>query len=209
MPHKNIEKKKQYKKEYLRIYYLKNKERASIRSKIYRENNSRSIAEHKKKYSRDNKDAIAKRGALWYQRNRVSIIIKSRQYFLKNKQRIRIRLKTYWNNRYKNDLKFHLRSCVSSSIRNKLRRRLLGKKGKPTFSFLPYTLDQLISHLEKQFTEGMTWQNHGKWHIDHIKPDSSFDYKSVEDFEFQKCWALENLQPLWAYDNLQKSNKLV
>ena len=53
----------------------------------------------------------------------------------------------------------------------------------------------------------MTWSNYGfyGWHIDHIELDCSFDYKSVNDKEFQKCWSLENLQPLWAEDNLRKN----
>ena len=54
----------------------------------------------------------------------------------------------------------------------------------------------------------MSWENYGSyWHIDHIKPDSRFIYESVEDIEFKKCWALSNLQPLKAEDNLKKSNK--
>ena len=47
-----------------------------------------------------------------------------------------------------------------------------------------------MKHLEKQFTKGMTWENHGKWHIDHVIPDSHFKYINVEDKEFQECWAL-------------------
>jgi len=81
----------------------------------------------------------------------------------------------------------------------------LSKGGKSTFSFLPYTVDDLIKHLKSKFKDGMSWKNYGKWHIDHIKPDCSFDYKSVEDEEFQKCWALDNLQPLWAIDNFRKN----
>ena len=55
----------------------------------------------------------------------------------------------------------------------------------------------------------MSWDNYGEWHIDHILPDSSFYYVSTEDDEFKKCWALSNLQPLWAIDNLKKSNKII
>lgn len=81
------------------------------------------------------------------------------------------------------------------------------KRGKSTFDFLPYTIDDLVKRLEKQFAGGMTWNNYGKWHIDHIKPDCSFDYKSTEDKEFQECLALNNLQPLWAIDNFKKGAK--
>ena len=102
--------------------------------------------------------------------------------------------------RRSNDIHYRLRYVISSSINHKLKKRLSSKKGKSTFNFLPYTIDDLIKHLERLFTKGMTWDNQGVygWHIDHIKPDSLFNYKSVDDKEFQECWALKNLQPMWA-----------
>ena len=68
-------------------------------------------------------------------------------------------------------------------------------------------MEELWVHLERQFTQGMTKENHGKygWHVDHIKPCSSFD---LSDIEQQKlCFHYTNLQPLWAKDNIKKSNK--
>ena len=63
----------------------------------------------------------------------------------------------------------------------------------------------LQCYLEGKFTEGMTWENHGKWHIDHIKPCCSFNLEDEE--EQKKCFHYTNLQPLWATDNLVKSGK--
>ena len=54
----------------------------------------------------------------------------------------------------------------------------------------------------------MTWQNYGKWHIDHVIPKSLFNINGAKSKGFKKCWALENLQPLWADENLKKNNKL-
>ena len=54
----------------------------------------------------------------------------------------------------------------------------------------------------------MTWDNHGDWHIDHKIPDSSFTYSKMCDDQFLKSWALDNLQPLWAEENWQKSDKV-
>ena len=71
-----------------------------------------------------------------------------------------------------------------------------------------YTLDDLVKHLESKFQSGMTWDNYGEWHIDHIIPKTAFHYESYDDPEFKKCWVLENLQPLWALDNQSKSNKI-
>jgi hypothetical protein len=63
----------------------------------------------------------------------------------------------------------------------------------------------LREHIENQFTEGMTWENQGKWHIDHIRPCASFDLSKEE--ERHKCFHYTNLQPLWAHDNLVKGYK--
>jgi len=71
-----------------------------------------------------------------------------------------------------------------------------------------YTLQDLIIHLEKLFKPGMSWKNYGKWHIDHIKPRTYFNFNSYEDKEFKECWALSNLQPLWASENISKSRKI-
>jgi hypothetical protein len=72
---------------------------------------------------------------------------------------------------------------------------------------LGYKLIDLKKHLDNQFTEGMTWDNYGEWHVDHIKPKSWFNYKSIKDKEFKECWGLNNLQPLWAKDNISKGNR--
>ena len=112
--------------------------------------------------------------------------------------------------RRQNNFRYRLRKNVSGMINKRLKRRLTGKNNKSTFDFIPYTLEQLIRHLESKFQKGMSWDNYGYygWHIDHIRPDSSFNYKSAKDEEFQECWALKNFQPLWAKDNLIKHNKI-
>lgn len=71
-------------------------------------------------------------------------------------------------------------------------------------SFVDYTLAELVGHLESLFQAGMNWDNYGKWHVDHIRPRASFSFECADDPEFQECWALKNLQPLWAADNMRK-----
>ena len=68
---------------------------------------------------------------------------------------------------------------------------------------LGYSALELKIHLQNLFTEGMSWDNHGKWHIDHIKPVSKFDKNTLPSI----VNALSNLQPLWAIDNIQKGNQ--
>ena len=95
---------------------------------------------------------------------------------------------------------------VRSNVYKHLKLRGLTKGGR-TFELLGYTGKELYDHLESQFTDGMSWENMGEWHIDHIRPVASFNFDSTDHPEFKKCWSLDNLQPLWAADNLVKSDK--
>ena len=85
-----------------------------------------------------------------------------------------------------------------------MKKRGLVKTASSVFDYLPYTFECLVQHLENNFVEGMTWDNYGEWHIDHIVAESKFSYNSFQDPEFLKCWDLGNLQPLWKQDNLSK-----
>ena len=83
------------------------------------------------------------------------------------------------------------------------------KAGRSWKTMVPYSWQELAAHLESQFQPGMTWKNHGEWHIDHIRPRASFAYTSPEDPAFHECWELSNLQPLWAQDNVRKGAKIL
>ena len=103
-----------------------------------------------------------------------------------------------------------LRHRVKTLLNQKLKRRSI-RKSLSIYGMFDFTIEELKQHLESKFQEGMSWENYGKdgWHIDHIVPDSWFSYDSHEDEDFKRSWSLDNLQPLWAEDNLQKSNKFI
>lgn len=99
---------------------------------------------------------------------------------------------------------------ISGSLSALIRRSLIGNKNKQHWEYLvDFTNMQLKKHLENQFKEGMTWENYGEWHIDHITPISAFSFEKTSDVDFKKCWSLSNLRPLWAKENLQKGAKYV
>lgn len=100
-----------------------------------------------------------------------------------------------------------IRCAMKANLVARLKQRLINKNKKSTFECLNYSVDELKIHLESKFQLGMSWDNYGEWHIDHITPDSWFEYNSFEDEGFKKSWALENLQPLWAKDNQSKGNR--
>lgn len=108
------------------------------------------------------------------------------------------------NERFKlnNDIMFKLKHTLRSRIRKAIKSQ---KKSDSLFNLIGCTISYIKQHLENQFTEGMTWENHGTWHIDHIKPCCSFDLTTEE--EQKKCFHYTNLQPLWGKDNLSKGGK--
>ncbi|MGN6314620.1 MAG: hypothetical protein ACTHMO_12800 [Rhodanobacteraceae bacterium] len=92
-------------------------------------------------------------------------------------------------------------------ISNRVRRCLRGELKRSSISqSLEYTISELRSHLERQFLRGMSWENMGEWHIDHIVPLSAFDITTEDSDGFKRAWALSNLRPLWAAENLKKSS---
>ena len=82
------------------------------------------------------------------------------------------------------------------------------EKSDETMNLIGCSAIELKEYLESKFTEGMTWENRGRegWHIDHIKPCSSFDLSDPE--QQRECFHYTNLQPLWAKDNLRKGYKI-
>jgi hypothetical protein len=102
------------------------------------------------------------------------------------------------------------RKRVGHRIRTLLKNQLTangGRKAAKTEMLLGCSLAKAQSHLESQFSLGMTWDNHGEWHIDHIRPCASFDLTDPE--QQKECCHYTNLQPLWAAENLAKSDKWV
>lgn len=110
-----------------------------------------------------------------------------------------------WDNFYINK---QLRCVVSRSIAQKLKSHG-GSKNSSILTALPYSIEDLKKHLESKFKPGMTWDNYGEWHVDHVQPDSSFKYDKMSDDQFLESWSLNNLQPLWAMDNFCKSKKVI
>jgi hypothetical protein len=107
------------------------------------------------------------------------------------------------------DVSFQLNYWMSNSIYISLRRKSVSKNSFHWEDLVEYTLDDLKLHLEKQFSKDMNWQNHGTyWELDHIVPVSAFNFVSLEDISFKKCWSLINLRPLEKSINNLKSNKI-
>lgn len=185
---------------YQAVWYSENKERAKDNDRTYRENNKDKVRQKNEKYRKANSDKIKQ-----YHKT----------YNTKNKEKIRLRSNKLERSRRANDPIFRLRKNISRDV-NCMLSSFGKKKHASCLKYLPYTMNELKSHLEKQFEPWMTWANHGRytkrwndqdpttwtWQIDHIVPQSCLPYSGMEDDNFKKCWALENLRPLSAKQNL-------
>jgi uncharacterized protein (DUF2249 family) len=109
--------------------------------------------------------------------------------------------------RRRTDVHFNIKNRMRYLIFSSLKR---GKGGKKWSTLLDYSPGDLKTHLEKRFTKGMTWKRflNGEIHIDHEIPVSAFNFTTEYDIDFRRCWAISNLQPMWAEANISKSNKL-
>jgi len=156
------------------------------------------VKKYSKKCYKNNPEKIKER----YKNNSEKINKKSRKWREKNPEKRKEYNKKSIRN-YRSIPKNRLSCNISSAIYLSLKGN---KKGNHWENLIGFTLQDLIAHLEKQFKEGMNWENMGKWHIDHIRPIASFNFNSYKDKEFKECWTLENLQPLWASENLSKGD---
>lgn len=114
-----------------------------------------------------------------------------------------------------NDVCLKFRVRISSAISHCIKKNGGSKGGESCWKYLGYTPQQLRNHLESLFESWMNFENYGKckigvrtWQVDHKIPVSSFHYTTMDCEEFRQCWALSNLRPLDAIENIRKSNKL-
>lgn len=110
-------------------------------------------------------------------------------------------LRTYQRHRRRNDPAFK----IAGNLRNRLFCALQGhSKSARTLELIGCDIDFLRRWLEAKFLPGMTWENYGEWHVDHIMPCASFDLS--DPVQQRTCFRWTNLQPLWAADNIRKSD---
>lgn len=176
---------------------LRAKENESRRTPEFR-------ASERERYER-NKEHIAERRRLNRLRNLERVRERERLRRDKNRDAERAKVRRHYAKCRATSPKFRLENTIRSGIHAEIRRG--SKRGRKTFDLLGYTSVELMAHLERQFVKGMSWDNYGEWHIDHIVPLASFNYSTPDEPDFRAAWALTNLRPLWAMDNFSKGAK--
>jgi hypothetical protein len=159
-----------------------------------------------KKWRDSNKVYMSNKSKTWYEQNKEHRKEYLKEYREKNIDKIRQIKRDYERNRKARDPIYKLISNFRTAIYTVLKESNVDKYGH-YFDILQYTPEQLITHLELQFKDDMSWDNYGIWHVDHKLPITSFDIQEMGDKEFMSCWSLDNLQPMWGIENIRKSNK--
>ena len=111
--------------------------------------------------------------------------------------------KRYAKEKWDNDIEYRLVKLLRGRVRATITK---GCKSGHTLELLGCSIDELKVHLEQQFEPGMTWDNQGEWHVDHIIPCSRFDLSNP--IHQRICFNYRNLQPLWASENSAKRDEL-
>ena len=201
------------KRKWNKKYRENNKEKIKLINKIYRENNKEKAKIYRKKYDLNNKEKLKLSRKIYRENNKEKAKIYRDKYNLNNKEKVKFskekyrinnkeKINNYVKNRYQKENNFKLKML----LRHRIYMALKGiAKSKKTKDLLGCTVEQLWIHLEKSFKPGMTRENYGKWHIDHIRPCASFDLSNPE--EQAKCFHHTNLQALWSHENILKGNK--
>jgi hypothetical protein len=175
----------------------------------YNQNKEKILTKQSEKYYA-NKSIKQNRNKNYYQNNRIKLLNDSKKYYLYNKEKIKNYHNIYFKRKRKDNLSFKIKTCISANIYFYLKNKNSLKNGKPVLKYLNYSIEELKFHLQSQFEPWMNWSNYGKynsktwkdddestwtWQIDHIIPHSTFNYSSMEDEEFKRCWSLNNLRP--------------
>ena len=183
-----------------------NKEKIANRKKKYYILNKNLIKNNEKKYRDNNKESIKLRKKNYYLKNKEQIYEKRKFYLFNNREKTREYFKNWKKNKRLNDINFRILDSLRSRLNQVLRKN---KKTNNTIDLVGCNLDYLKKYLESKFKSWMTWDNYGfyGWHIDHIKPCSSFDLKCP--VQQLACFHYSNLQPLEAFENMRKGSKLI
>lgn len=162
-----------------------------------------------KKYRDDNKEHIKIQGKEYRKLNAEKVQLCCKNYResergkalgIEYRKRNSKKRRSYEAEKLKNDIQFKLKKTLHNRILGVLK---LNRKSDNTIKLIGCSTESLKNHLELLFLQGMSWENHGEWHIDHIVPCVAFDLSIPENQ--RKCFNYKNLQPLWAIDNLRKS----
>ena len=170
-------------------YYAVNKEKIKATKAVWRAANPEKVKAADVAYRAANPEKLKARRAV---------------YLAANSEKIKTRAATYQRQRRAKDPVFSMSGRLRARLNIAFKTNGF-KKNSCTEKMLGCTFKQFTQHIEKQFTDGMSWDNRGEWHLDHIVP--LYCATTIEGLE--KLSHYKNIRPLWAADNRAKSKNLL
>lgn len=183
-------------------YYNENSEYIRDKSNRYYSENKENIIDVRKKYYKNNRIYLLKYKKDYHLQNKDRQKYLSSLYLLNHKDSISESKRLYISKRRRNNPLFRLRESISKLINYSIKVKGYDKKYKSE-EILGCKISEFKLFIESKFQEGMTWENYGDWHLDHIRPVSWGN----SEIELIKLNHYTNFQPLWAKDNLSKGNR--
>lgn len=202
-----------------RMSYIKNKDRITEQNKKYREKNPEVVKARRDAWYQENKERIAEvrrenaeslrqKSQAYREKNREKVLAQKRVhmklYNANNKEKVRESKRKTLKIRRETDSLYRLKRNTATLIRMKLNSGGYKKQSR-THEILGCDWDFFKFHMERQFLKGMSWENRSDWHIDHILPASS----ARNEEEAIRLNHFTNLRPMWAAENIAKSNKVL
>ena len=185
-------------------------------ARSWKARNREKVRAYRAKYWQENKEKESAQSKAWFKKNADKKPAFERVYRERNAAKISERRKTpafkqaknaKAKARYHSDTAFKIQKCLRASLLQAVRMHGNGKKAGSVQALIGCTMAELFAHLEQQFKPGMSWANHGAWHIDHRLPCASFNLLLPE--QQRACFHFKNLQPLWPEENLKKQDMVL
>jgi hypothetical protein len=180
----------------------RNVEKDRENSRLWREKNPEKVLANNIRWRTEHPEVIREASRKWKKNNIEKLRLDLQRWHKDNPGKY-----SEYGKKRRSTVKGKLNANMSVSICNSLSGN---KNGWHWEELVGYTLRNLKKHLEKQFAEGMSWENYGirGWTIDHKIPITAFNFETSLDLDFRQCWALQNLRPLWHKENMSKKDRL-
>ena len=177
-----------------------NPEKVSADSAKWYAENTEKAKQNSAKWYAENTERAKENNANWYANNSEKAKENNANWRAENPEHVASYINDYHKQRKAKDPLYRLQTNMRNACTRVVKQLSIGKKPVSTFKWIGCSPEELKARLESLFTEGMTWENYGEWHVDHIRPICSF---TAEEWEQVNHYT--NLRPLWAEDNIAKS----
>jgi hypothetical protein len=170
-----------------------------------------------RQWKKDHKVEVAAYNKIYKADHKEEVAVYNKQYKTDNREAVNIQKAKHEREKRAENPSLKLRQYISNQIGAALKSNGGSKEGQSAMKYLPYTIQELREHLESQFEDWMNWDNYGEyrakewddndnstwiWNVDHIIPKSILPHKTMKSKNFKRCWALSNLRPYSAKQNI-------